>query len=126
MVYRHFAVLGSESRTIALGSECAGEQGAFWNYHDHAFRDRSVGRGVEGQITRAQALGLDVPRFSACMENAAYEHFVSGDLERAQDDGVTTQPTIFVISGDRMTKFVGARSFGDISPVIDEYLGPQY
>lgn len=126
MVYRHYAVLGSESRTIALGSECAGEQGAFWQYHDHAFRDRSAGRGIEGQVARAEALELDVPRFSACMENATYEHIVTGELEQAQEDGVTTQPTIFVISGDQMTKFVGARSFDDISPVIDEYLGSQY
>ena len=126
MVYRHYAVLGSESRTIAQGSECAGEQGAFWEYHDHVFQDRSGGRGIEGQISRAETLGLDVPQFTACMENAAYESIVAGDLEQAREDGVTTQPTIFVVSGDQMTKFVGARSFDEVSAVIDEYLGSQY
>ncbi len=126
MVYRHYAVLGSESRTIAEGSECAGEQGAFWDYHDHAFQDRSGGRGVEGQIARAETLGLDVPKFTTCMENASHESTVAADLAQAREDGVTTQPTIFVISGDKMTKFVGARSFDDVSAVIDEYLGVQY
>lgn len=126
IVYRHYAVLGSESRTIAEGSECAGEQGAFWEYHDHAFQDRSGGRGIEGQIARAETLGLDVPQFTACMENAIHESTVASDLEQAREDGVTTQPTIFVVSGDQATKFVGARSFDEVSAVIDEYLGSQY
>lgn len=126
MVYRHYAVLGSESRIIAQGSECAGEQGAFWDYHDHAFQDHGGGRGIEGQIARAAALGLDGPQFTACMENATYESIVAGDLEQAREDGVTTQPTIFVVSGDKITKFVGARSFDEVSPIIDEYLSSQY
>ena len=60
------------------------------------------------------------------MENETYDHFIDQDLAQARQDGVTTQPTIFVVSGDEMTKFVGARSFDEVSAVIDEYLGVQY
>ena len=124
--YRHYAVLGNESRFMALGSECAGEQGAFWKYHDAIFQERSRERGVQGQIARANTLGLDVPKFTACMENETYEHNVVGDLAQAREDGVTTQPTIFILSGDQMTKFVGPRAFNVVSAVIDEYLGSAY
>ena len=33
-VYRHFAFLGEESVWAAEASECAAEQGKFWEYHD--------------------------------------------------------------------------------------------
>ena len=126
MVYRHYAVLGPESRLMALATECAGEQGAFWEYHDAIYQERSRERGVQGQIGRADTLGLDVPKFTACMENDTYEHIVDSDLAQAREDGVTTQPTIFILSGDKSTKFVGARAFDVVAEVIDEYLGAQY
>ena len=80
MEYRHYAVLGPESRLMAQGTECAGAQGAFWEYHDAIFQERSRERGVQGQIARANTLGLDVPKFTACMENETYEHIVDGGL----------------------------------------------
>ena len=126
MEYRHYAVLGPESRLMAIATECAGEQGAFWQYHDAIFQERSRERGVQGQIARADTLGLDVPKFTACMENETYNNIVDGDLAQAKEDGVTTQPTIFILSGDQMTKFVGARAFDVVSAVIDEYLGAAY
>ena len=126
MEYRHYAVLGPESRLMALGAECAGEQGAFWEYHDRIYQERSRERGVQGQIARAETLGLDVPKFSVCMQDEAYQHFIDGDLAKAREDGVTTQPTIFILSGDKTTKFVGARAFDVVSAVIDEYLGSLY
>ena len=82
--YRHYAVLGPESRLMAQGTECAGEQGEFWKYHDAIFQERSRERGVQGQIVRANTLGLDVPKFTACMENETYEHIVDGDLAQAK------------------------------------------
>jgi protein-disulfide isomerase len=124
--YRHYAVLGPESRLMAQGTECAGEQGEFWKYHDAIFQERTREIGVQGQIARANTIGLDIPKFTACMENETYEHIVDGDLAQAREDGVTTQPTIFILSGDQMTKFVGARAFDVVSAVIDEYLGSAY
>ena len=126
MVYRHYAVLGPDSRIMALGAECAGEQGLFWEYHDSLYQNRSGVLGVNGVKVRAATLGVDKSQFRDCMDDAAYEHIVAGDLEQAREDGVTTQPTIFVVSGDKSTKFVGARAFDVVAEVIDEYLGAQY
>src|SRR5262245_66437198 len=38
--YRHFAILGKHSEQAALASECAAEQGKFWEYHDQLFKNQ--------------------------------------------------------------------------------------
>jgi protein-disulfide isomerase len=43
-VYRHMAFLGDESVLAAAASECADEQGRFWEYHDALF-SHTAGRG---------------------------------------------------------------------------------
>lgn len=35
--YRHLVILGEESQRAAEAAECAGTQGAFWEFHDLLF-----------------------------------------------------------------------------------------
>ena len=42
-VYKHSAFLGQESVWAAQASECAADQGKFWEYHDLLF-DKQDGR----------------------------------------------------------------------------------
>ncbi len=126
MEYRHYAVVGADSPIMAQGAECAGEQGAFWEYHDSVFQNRTGVQGRTGVKVRGGSLVLDRPQFNACMDNGTYRHIVDGDLAQAKEYGVTTEPTIFILSGDQMTKFVGAPAFDVVSAVIDEYLDTAY
>ena len=41
VVYRDFAFLGTESIDAAVAARCAGEQGAFWSYHDWLYANQN-------------------------------------------------------------------------------------
>ena len=38
--FRHYAFLGQESNFAAEASECANEQGKFWEFHDYLFKNQ--------------------------------------------------------------------------------------
>lgn len=99
-VYKHLAFLGNESVWAAMAAECAADQGKFWEYHDYLFthqngenqgafsKDKLVGFGKE--------LGLDIPKFEACLSTDATLERVRADTEEGQKIGVTSTPTFFV------------------------------
>ena len=120
MVLRHLTNHGRASEIPALGSECAGEQGAFWQFHDARFQSGSS--TVEGQIALARTLDLDVPRFTACMEDERYQASLAEDRAAAQAYGVYIQPTFVISSGQEREALVGWRSAEELSAIIDEYL----
>src|SRR6185295_12416732 len=62
IVYRHFAFLGPESQWAAEASECADEEGKFWEFHDRLFASQAgENRGTfsKDNLKRiGEALGL--------------------------------------------------------------------
>jgi len=70
-VYKHMAILGTESTWAAEASECAADQGKFWEYHDLVF-SRQAGEN-QGAFTKdkllgmAQELKLDMTKFEPCL-----------------------------------------------------------
>ncbi|MFU8772841.1 MAG: DsbA family protein, partial [Anaerolineales bacterium] len=66
--YKHFAFLGPESNLAAEASECAAEQGKFWQYHDTLFENlRGQNQGSyrnPALKAMAAALGLDENSFN--------------------------------------------------------------
>lgn len=99
-VYRHFAFLGEESVWAAEASECASEQGKFWEYHDILY-ENWVGTNVgaysyNNLIGFADILELDSEQFAGCMNERKYLDRVRGDSEFAEDNGVTSTPTVFI------------------------------
>ena len=120
LVVRHLLNHGRSSEIPALGNECAGEQGAFWEFHDARFQSGSP--NVDGQISLARTLGLDVPRFTACMQDQRYQKSLSEDRRIAQEYGVRVQPTFVISSGDQRSIQIGFRNFEQLSAIIDDYL----
>lgn len=99
-LYKHMAFLGNESVWSAIASECAADQGKFWQYHDYLFthqngenqgafnKDKLIGFGKE--------VGLDMPKFEACVKNDETVARVQADTQEAQSLGVSSTPTFFV------------------------------
>jgi protein-disulfide isomerase len=81
----------------AFAAECAGEQGKFWEYADILFADQK-------QYTRqdlqnyARTVGLDVERFTQCMNDGRTTSLVRADIEEAERINVKATPTL-VING---------------------------
>ena len=127
--YFHFPHINDDSYLAAHATECAGEQGSFWQYHDNLYEKQGEGgRGLERLEEFAEDLGLDTARFSACMEARTYDGVIQRDINLALRNEVSVTPTIFVLSTDPNqtgTKFDGSPSFEEISAVIDELLMTQ-
>jgi protein-disulfide isomerase len=80
---------------VAAASECANEQGKFWEFHDRVF---TVGHEYKvEQIERdAEAVGANLESFRACMRDGRGLEAVKRDVEAGIEAGVTRTPTYFV------------------------------
>src|ERR1043166_4145702 len=98
----------------AQASVCAGEQGKFWQYHDHLFAadDLSV-----DQLNRiAEQVGLMQNAFSDCIASAMSRSVVEKDIAEANQLGVTGTPT-FLVNG-RLLR--GGTTFAVLQQAIDQ------
>ena len=120
LVYRHFIIFGDHSRLQALGAECAGEQDAFWQFHDRTYQDGPLER--EGMFELASTLGLDVPRFTACLEEERYAQAVEVDGFFGDALEVQSVPTLLIRSGDQWIIRVGAIGIETLKPILDDFL----
>lgn len=96
-VYRHFPLLGIHSNAFraAEATECAAEQGKFWDMHDKMFTNQSA-LGVDELQVYAAQIGLDVARFNDCLASGKMKNAVEQDLADGQKYGVNGTPTFFV------------------------------
>ena len=82
---------------LAAVAECAHEQGKFWELHDRIFA-----KGPEYQPAQLNAdaaqIGLDMGRFTSCLDGGRGMEAVKRDIAEAQRIGVTSTPT-YVING---------------------------
>jgi protein-disulfide isomerase len=121
-VYKHMAILGTESTWAAEASECAADQGRFWDYHDLLF-NRQAGEN-QGVFTKdkllgfAQELKLDMAKFEPCLKNDQTLDRVQADTQEGQQAGVSGTPTFF-INGRGL---VGAQPFAAFQSMIEQVL----
>lgn len=99
-VFRQFAFLGEESQWAAEASECANEQGRFWEYYDKLYIEQNgenVGIFSKDNLKQfAVNLGLDTAGFSQCLDSGRYSEKVKQELMEGQQAGVRGTPAIFV------------------------------
>jgi protein-disulfide isomerase len=90
------------SLPIVEASACAGDQGGFWDFHHWAFTNsalfpapRAPSRGLLRDI--AEASGLDVDEFEACLDEGRHYEDVRLSKQDAEARlGVRSTPTIYV------------------------------
>ena len=117
--YQHMAFLGPESKSAAEASECADEQGKFWEYHDVLFASQSgenQGAFSKDNLKKfATDLKLDTAKFNACVDSGKYSATVENDTAYAQSLGVTSTPA-FLINGQSL---VGAQPFEAFQKIVE-------
>lgn len=96
LVYRHFP-LNSRSEPAARASECAADEGRFFDYLD-VVSTAEIGTNLSdtslGDI--AEVAGLDRTSFEACLSGGFHALRVQEDVTSGQALGVTRTPTFFV------------------------------
>lgn len=116
-VYRDFPITSQESATASQAADCAGEQGAYWKFHD-ALLGGEYTLGADAYRAYAQALGLNVAALESCVASGKYTQEVEADARYAAGLGVTGTPTFFVNG----LPIVGAQSLASFKQVIDAEL----
>ncbi len=116
-VYRDFPITSQESTVAAQAAECAGEQDAYWSFHD-SLLSGGLDLGREAYEQYAARLGLDVEALLACLDSGTFDDEVQADARYAAGLGVSGTPTFF-ING---LPLVGAQPLSEFQAVIESEL----
>ncbi|MFH1430781.1 MAG: DsbA family protein [Candidatus Uhrbacteria bacterium] len=118
-VYRHFPLdsLHSEARPAAEASECADEQGKFWEFADALYEHQDE-LSAEYYDTLADELGLDRVQFDECVASRKYESKVRAQEQSGLAVGVRGTPGSY-ING---IEIPGAVPFAQLQSVIESIL----
>lgn len=121
-IYRHYPLPNHpDAFKAAEASECARDQGKFWEYHDTLFSKlASDGSGLDVPSLKSYAkdLGLDSEAFNSCLDGGEKTSLVLEDSLAGQKAGVDGTPTFFI--GDE--KVIGAQPASVFEVVIDKLL----
>lgn len=125
-VYRHFPLdsLHKKARREAEATECAGEQGKFWEYLDRLFEITPSNDGLQDtQLPQiAEDVGLNVKKFETCLESGKYASKVAEDLADAQAAGGNGTPYSVVVVGNEKIPVSGAVPYEQLKTIIDSVL----
>jgi protein-disulfide isomerase len=124
-VYKHLPLsFHAQAENAALASECANEQGKFWEYADTLFENQGQWSETEGTASfkrYAANLGLNTTTFNQCLDSAKYQDKIDADIEEAQKFGISGTPGTFV--GEQFLG--GASSFETLATMIEDELGSE-
>jgi protein-disulfide isomerase len=117
--YRDFPLQQhSFSRLAAHSAACADEQGKYWEQHKRIYEGQTewaAARDATPIFRRyAQAGGLDLGRYDACMKAGKYAGRIQASLDEGVQLGVNSTPTLLVgnklyrgrFDSDAITKLV--------------------
>lgn len=116
-VYKHFPLTQIHPRAMsaAEASECAADQGKFWEYHEQLFERRSL--AYEDLVRHAKTIGLDTDKFKTCLKSSVMRSRVLADQQEGISRGVKATPTFFingkkyegVLSSDKILSLIGVK-----------------
>ena len=117
LVYRHLLQLGEGTRMLSEASECAGEQGKFWEMRELIYRrhDELGGTDPAALAPLVQALGLDGASLNQCIAAGRFRQQVEADDAAAKRERVSSRP-VMDINGRRI---IGAQPFAAFASVLD-------
>lgn len=119
LVYRHLPLssIHPNAQKAAEASECAADQGKFWEMHDKLFENNTA-LGVTNLKSYAKDLGLNQSKFDDCLDSGKYAAKVNQQAAEAQAAGITGTPGTFV--NDQLVK--GAYPLSTFQQIIDAEL----
>lgn len=119
VVYKHFPLdsIHPMARPAALASECAAEQGKFWEFLDKSFEQQSL-LGADFFTSTAKSLGLNEKQFKDCVDTQKFASHVDADAQLGETVGVSGTPSSFV-NGLPLS---GAQPYESLKAMVDQAL----
>lgn len=99
VVFRHFPLdFHPSAHPAAKASECAADQGKFWEMYDKLFEAGAAGiLAEEGLfVSFARDLGMNEATFSQCMAGSSKDAKIQADMDGGGTAGVNGTPGTFV------------------------------
>jgi len=120
IVFRHFPLsFHPEAQKAAEASECASEQGKFWEMHNKIFEANTAGTmSVTKWKEEAKNLGLNTKKFNDCLDSGKYADKISQMAAGGSAAGVEGTPATFV-NGELVS---GALPYDQFKQIIDSKL----
>lgn len=117
LVFKHRPLeIHSQAFMSAQAAFCAGEQSAFWQYHDALFLSDDLSSEALSKL--AANTHLDPTKFGNCLKSESSRTAVQKDLDEAKKFGIDSTPT-FVVNGKL---YRGALSLEDFKAAVDQEL----
>ena len=100
LVYRHYPLtqIHPNAQKAAEASECVAKIGGndkFWQMHDKLFENQTT-LGTDTYKRLAGEVGVDVAKFTACLDSGEMAGRVAADTASGNDAGVSGTPATFV------------------------------
>ncbi len=98
IVFRHFPLsFHANAEKAAEASECASDQGKFWEMYDKIFAANKAGAmSVDAWKQAAKDLGLDTTKFNNCLDKGDKAARVAEDQAEGSNAGVGGTPATFI------------------------------
>lgn len=123
--FRQFPFIGKESTSAAEASQCAADQGKFWNFETATFaaqRAENSGALSNANLKKiAAGIGVDTAMFNNCVDNDFHKDSVQAEKKIGTDLGVKATPTFFV-NGKQVADW---RNYDSFKAMIDQALASQ-
>lgn len=124
IVYKHFPLISIHEQAVpaAEASECAAEQGKFWEFHDAIFENQSkLASGYYSELS--SQLGLNQSQFDNCVSSRKYQQKVADQLAEATAAGAQGTPyTVVIDAQGKTTPIKGAYPQSTFEAVIEQAL----
>lgn len=123
IVYRHYPLsFHPQAQPAAEASECAAEQGKFWEFHDGVFENQArIGADLFQEI--AAKVRLNMTKFNDCVSSGKYRSKVQEQQAGGNSAGVQGTPhTIILGSNGETIPISGALPFEQVKAAIDSVL----
>jgi protein-disulfide isomerase len=88
-----------DSDRAATASQCAAEQNRFWDFHKMLYANLNFTPNEfseERMLAFADALNLNMEKFTECFENNAVQAIIDENLNKGPEMGVTGTPSIYI------------------------------
>lgn len=103
--YKHFPLTSVHAFAFnaAEASECANDQGKFWEMHNIMFENQES-LSIGSLKDYAETIGLDTEKFDNCLDSNAKAKYVTADFNEGIGKGVDSTPSFFV-NGEKIASW---------------------